>query len=275
MTRTRKAVSAAAIVLFLTCSAAFPQGGATLSGTITASGAAVANAKVSAKNTSTGQTAEAQTDSSGLYSLSNLAPGEYTISVTAEGYSAQSADATLTAGAQQKVDLALAAAGAPTLKDLGFTPEQAQGSAQDQARLDKRSHMLKVHQRLGLITAAPLLATVLTANGAAGRHGTASGRDLHATLGSITAGMYFTTAYFSVFAPKVPGTATRGPIRLHKFLAWIHGPGMILTPALGALAFEQRSKGERIHGIASAHGAVAATTAIAYGLAIASVSIKF
>ena len=50
---------------------------------------------------------------------------------------------------------------------------------------------------------------------------------------------------------------------------------MILTPILGAMAFEQKSHGERIHGIASAHGAVAYITAAAYGLAIVSVSIKF
>ena len=248
---------------------------ATLSGTVTASGAPVANAKVSARNTATNQTAEEQTNSAGLYTISNLPAGDYAVSVTAEGFGPQSENVTLAAGAQQKMDLSLSAAGAPSLKDLGFSPAQSQGSAQDQARLDRRSHMLKVHQRLGLITAAPLLATIITANGAAGRHGTASGRDLHATLGSVTAGLYFTTAYFSVFAPRVPGTPTRGPIRLHRFLAWIHGPGMILTPTLGALAFEQRSKGERIHGIASAHSVVGATTAIAYGLAILSVSVKF
>jgi hypothetical protein len=50
---------------------------------------------------------------------------------------------------------------------------------------------------------------------------------------------------------------------------------MILTPALGIMAFDQKSKGERVHGIASAHSPVAWTTGIAYGLAIASVSFKF
>jgi len=38
---------------------------------------------------------------------------------------------------------------APTLGDLGFPTEQTKGSAEEQARLDKRSHMLKIHQRLG------------------------------------------------------------------------------------------------------------------------------
>jgi hypothetical protein len=50
---------------------------------------------------------------------------------------------------------------------------------------------------------------------------------------------------------------------------------MILTPVLGAMAFQQKSSGERVHGIASAHGAVGIVTAAAYGLAIVSVSVKF
>jgi hypothetical protein len=75
--------------------------------------------------------------------------------------------------------------------------------------------------------------------------------------------------------PTVPGTATRGQIRLHKTLAWIHGPGMILTPILGAMAFSQENNGERVHGIAKAHSAVATVTYVAFGLAVASVTIKF
>ena len=163
----------------------------------------------------------------------------------------------------------------PSVGDLGFPPSQTQPNPQEQARLDKRTHMLKIHQRLGLITTIPLLATVITGSFAGGRATSSAPRDLHAALGSVTGGLYFTTAYFSIFAPKVQGTQTRGQIRLHKALAWIHGPGMILTPVLGAMAFDQKSKGEKVHGIASAHGAVAYVTAAAYGFAILSVSVRF
>jgi hypothetical protein len=44
---------------------------------------------------------------------------------------------------------------------------------------------------------------------------------------------------------------------------------------LGILAYNQKSNGEKVHGIASAHGPVAIVTAAAYGASILSVSIKW
>jgi Carboxypeptidase regulatory-like domain len=271
---TVKSLSRLAAVLILgLATVALPaqEPGATLSGTITGSaGVAVANAKVTVKNVATGQATETQTDAAGDYSVPKLAAGEYEVSVSAAGFDGEESKVSLRGGEAQTLNLALRPA--LSLEGLGFPTSQTKGSAKEQALLNKRSHMLHVHQKLGLITTVPLVATVVTGFGAGGRSTSSTSRDLHAALGSVTAGLYFTTAYYAIFAPKLPGTKTEGPIRLHKALAWIHGPGMILTPILGAMAFHQKSQGERVHGIASAHGEVAIVTAVAYGLAILSVS---
>jgi len=269
---------------------------AALSGAVTnASGTAIPGAKVSVKNLNTGQSTDAQTDAAGSFTLPKLTPGDYEVSVAADGLGPQVVKVTLAAGAAQTLNVTLTAAPVqpqtpaanlpnapsssrtePSLSDLGFTPEQAQGNAKEQALLDKRTHMLKIHQRLGLITTVPLIATVVTSIGAGGRHTSNTDRTVHMILGSVTGDLYFTSAYFAIRAPRAPGaTTTRGPIRFHKAMAWIHGPGMILTPILGALAYQQKNNGEHVHGLAAAHGPVAIVTAGAFGAALLSVSMKF
>jgi hypothetical protein len=253
-----------------------------LSGLVTSpTGAPVPNATVTIRNLATGTSTQFKTDASGRYTAPDIAAGDYEVTAAAEGLPARTERVTVS-GATQTLNLTVGGSGGISLGDLGFSPQQTQGNAAEQKRLDRRSHMLKTHQKLGLITAGPLVATLILASRAGGEKNlnpldtSSSGRTAHAILGGVTAGMYFTTASFAIFAPKAPpGTHVRGPIRLHKILAWVHGPGMILTPVLGAMAYHQREEGRKPHGLAGAHGAVAVTTAIAYGLAIASVSIKF
>jgi Carboxypeptidase regulatory-like domain len=256
--------------------------GATLSGTVTGpSGTGVASATVIVTNEATGKVSQAQADFAGHYTFPNLPPGDYQVSVSAKGYETKMGKVTLAPGGNEQFDAALAATpagGGLSLSGLGFPTTELQPNPAYQALLNRRSHMLQVHQRLGLIAAVPMIASLITSPHAKGHHGlpgSASGRDIHAVLGASTAALYFSSAYFAIRAPKIPGTHVHGPIRLHKALAWIHGPGMILTPILGAIAYSQLSNGERIHGIAKYHSDVAWVTAAAYGAAIISVSVKF
>jgi hypothetical protein len=284
------------------------QVGAILSGTVTdTAGGVVSSAKISIKNVQTGKSTETRSNSAGFYSVPNLTPGGYEVSVLAKGLPTKVARVTLTGDEQHTMNFSLgtgpareeippnkstaappadlpnapsASATSPSLQDLGITPQQTQGNAQLQEMLDKRTHMLKVHQTLGLITAIPMVATVITGPQAKakGKNGqnitepTTANLDFHIALGSLTTGLYWTTAYYSTFAPKVSGVTPKGAIRLHRALEWVHGPGMILTPVLGIMAYKQENAGEKVHGIASQHGTVAYVTAVAYGASIVSIS---
>ena len=297
--RTCRAGLAGAFLIVTSVPSLMAQAMGELTGTVTdPAGTPVAFALVTTTSVGTGRELPAATGMDGTYRFS-LPSGNYRIKFESRGYEtveipaahvsgpwtvvencefeavAQTQSNTTAEPAQKTAPSPSNKPVEPSLEDLGITPSQAKGNAREQALLDRRSHMLKIHQRLGLITIAPLGATLVTSAFAGGRQTSRTSRDLHAALGGTTVGLYFTTAYFAIRAPKIPGTKTRGPIRLHKTLAWIHGPGMVLTPILGEIAFAQKSRGERVHGIATLHGPVAIVTGAAFGLAVASVSIKF
>jgi hypothetical protein len=262
---------------------------ATLSGTATdAKGNAIANAAVSLKP-ATGSAIEVHTDNNGNYSIPDLVPGDYTISASTKGLSSREIKVTVTSSPHQTLDLLLTSAespasanapATPSLEDLGFSAQQTQGNAQLQATLEKRTRMLKMHQRLGLITTIPMAAAVITgpmakAKGKEGeviKEPTQTNLDLHAALGGATTALYFTSAGFAIFAPRVPGTTKHGGIRWHEALAFVHGPGMVLTPILGVMAYNQENSGEKAHGIAAQHGTVAWITTAAYGASIVAIS---
>ncbi len=146
--------------------------------------------------------------------------------------------------------------------------------------LEKRTRMLRIHQKLALITLAPMAATLITGPmaKAKGRNGqtitepTDANLDFHMALGGLTTAMYWTTAFYAIDAPRIPGQHHRGPIRVHEALAWVHGSGMIATPVLGYMAWKQENSGEKVHGIASAHGPIAVATVCAYAGAMVAVS---
>ncbi len=296
-----------ALLLFCSSSAAVLAQTYTLSGKVLDTSAhVVPSATVTAKSVASGQRYTAQTGADGNYSIKDLAAGDYLVSATAGELQAPPIKVTLAAA--QTTDLTVSPApksgeglpsspqqqqpppanpNAPSVSDLGFTTQQTQANAQLQATLAKRTEMLKIHQRLGLITTIPMAAAVFTGplakakgkNGETITEPTDANLDFHAALGGLTTALYFTTASYAIFAPRIPNNPKHGGIRWHEALAWVHGPGMILTPVLGYMAYKQENSGEKAHGIAAQHGTVAYITAIAYGASIVAVSwpihIKF
>jgi len=161
---------------------------------------------------------------------------------------------------------------APSLADLGLTNK---ADPDLQARLDRRSHMLKVHQQLGLYTTVPILAACISGAGAVpdrNSYGNTTSRDVHVGIAALAIGMYAGTALYAIRAPRISKEPVRGGIKIHKYLIWIHAPGMILTPILGTMAFNDIASGHKPTGIAQYHQEVALTTAIAYGASIIAVS---
>jgi hypothetical protein len=96
------------IFLILLCAThLWAQTAGTLRGQVTdPSGAVVQGATVTAKSES-GQTTTAKTGKLGTYEVKGLAPGKYTVSISAKGFSVASSDVELAAGKDQKLDVRL------------------------------------------------------------------------------------------------------------------------------------------------------------------------
>src|SRR5208283_2987615 len=178
------------------------------------SGSLVANVTVTATSIDNGQVRSTTTGKDGIYKLDGLAAGSYRLKFEAAGFKPMELPSATVNGSETAVldtKLEIAEVGnsiavneptpasqenlpnapsssttALSLQDLGFPAEQSQGNAREQALLDKRTHMLKIHQRMGLITTIPLIATVATSLNAGGKNTSTTSRDLHTALGGVT-----------------------------------------------------------------------------------------
>jgi hypothetical protein len=113
--------------------------GATLSGTVTdPQGGAIPNARVSAKNMSTGVSTDTNTNSAGAYTVPNVIPGDYQVTVSSTGFASALAKVTLTVGAKQDLNVALSVgqlatqievAGAASLVELSSSTTSGNVSA--------------------------------------------------------------------------------------------------------------------------------------------------
>jgi Carboxypeptidase regulatory-like domain/TonB dependent receptor-like, beta-barrel len=105
--------------------------GATLSGLITdSSGAAIASATVVTKNLGTGEVREVQTNGEGFYSLPNLLPGSYDVTVSAKQFTKTvQKGIVLTVGAQQALNLSLKPGQVTEVVEVMSAPPDVQTSS--------------------------------------------------------------------------------------------------------------------------------------------------
>ena len=104
--------------------------------------------------------------------------------------------------------------------------------AQRQKELKVRNVMLKIHQIIGYLTLAGMVAQGIM--GGRLYNGDYELYDAHKTMGEWVTASYFTGAGLSLFAPPpLVRKKTKGfnSIKAHKWLAYIHFSGMIATNA--------------------------------------------
>lgn len=158
------------------------------------------------------------------------------------------------------------------LFDLGYNaPQDPRLELETQLNLEKRRFYLNQHQKWGLATLG-LLALALTSAG------DGNPPIEHVMLGTATAVTYGVSAYYAINAPTWSDKNSNPPTggsALHRNLAWIHLPGMILTPVLGYMAKKKLDKGEDLNSPEKYHKDVAGLTAAALAISVISVSFEF
>ena len=119
------------LTLFWSAPAEAQVSGATMSGLITdPSGAGIPNASVSIKNTGTGEVREVPTNGDGFYSAPNLLPGNYEVTITAQGFNkVVQKGITLTVGAQQALNLSLKVGQVSQTVEVTAAPPEVQTSS--------------------------------------------------------------------------------------------------------------------------------------------------
>lgn len=94
-------------------------------------------------------------------------------------------------------------------------------------------------------------------------------------LGFATGALYFTTAYYSLTAPKPAGMADKGKVKWHKALAWIHFPAMIITPILGYMYKKHEDEGKKHSSLEKQHTTFAGILFGSFALSATLMVIEF
>lgn len=156
-----------------------------------------------------------------------------------------------------------------SLSDLGMDPKAQTPEFQlSKTEMKERHDKLKTHEVLGLATLGLMTATLFTG-------GSALDSNTHMYLGFATGALYFTTAYYSLTAPKPEGMKDKGRVKWHKALAWIHFPAMILTPILGYMYKKNEDEGRGHSSLEKQHATVAGILYGSFALSATLMVIEF
>ncbi len=95
------------------------------------SGALIASAKVSVKSVATGATRATMSGPQGLYSVTNLQPGDYDVTVESTGFAAQTHRVSVTVGKPYTLDVKLAVGKEVTVVEVTATPVAVETSTHE------------------------------------------------------------------------------------------------------------------------------------------------
>ena len=105
----------------------------TLAGTVTdQSGAVVSNAKITATNTGTGLTRNVTSTANGIYTITDLPPGTYTVTVEAANFQTFKQTVAVNVGGRTTVDAGLQVGSASTIVEVSAEGSGVQVNTQDQ-----------------------------------------------------------------------------------------------------------------------------------------------
>lgn len=162
------------------------------------------------------------------------------------------------------------------IPDDQYTPEMSA----------ERSKKLTAHQHAGRLTVGLAAVSFITAmlakketdddrsaRGGAYSKDDAKNFKFHLISAGLTLASYYTTAYFSLSAPKKATASDLYATQWHKRLAYVHMPAMIIGPILGLTAYHDYKKGRDPKGLARLHRPVMALGVAA--LAGAFVMVEF
>lgn len=141
------------------------------------------------------------------------------------------------------------------LQDLGIHYDEDKVNEKElDAYLEERAWKLERHKLMGHVTMGLMTASFVTAMMARNRRKNRGwdGRGpitLHKNLGYTTALSYYYTAYLSLTAPKPTNFDDEHERKIHKHMAYIHFPTMILAPILGTIANNQWEKDGKTSGL--------------------------